>query len=81
MGVTNESTVGTLSFSDIEHLQGIQYQENSAQDDFPLPTWYAGVRKTPIKEFSVYDLIGALRQDLYHEWVVPVAIGALTRNH
>lgn len=55
-------------------------QVDEAEADSPLQAWYLAVRQKPICEFDDEDLCIACRQQLFEEYVVPVAISRLKEN-
>ena len=68
-----------LSFEDLERLEGCTYGPTD-RDDFPIPMWYASVRKTPLRDLSLEDLCQACRQDVFLEYMVPRAMDVIEKE-
>ena len=66
------------TFHEIERAKGTDHGASDEQS--PLSDWYARVRDVPLSAFGVEDLCKSVRQDLYPEYVVPVALEALEKE-
>jgi len=64
-----------LTFRAIEEQEGIVVEERHLQES--LGHWYSSVRDKPIGDFDVEDLCKCCRQELYSDYIVPVAIERL----
>ena len=64
-----------LTFRQMEKQPSITVPDE--QSDSALGTWYQAVRDKAISDFEIGDLCRACRQELYLDYVVPVAIQCL----
>jgi hypothetical protein len=65
-----------ITFHTIEQTQGIILE----QDSSVLSDWYLRVREIPLPQLRIEDLCRSLRQVLYPEYIVPVAIKLVERD-
>lgn len=72
-----ESTKPT-TFNELEILDGIVYRESDFHSS--LTEWYHRVRDLPFSSFSIEDFCRSVIQNLYPEYVVPLAIEALEKE-
>lgn len=68
----------TLTFQQIEQAKGIKYSAD--YEHSPLSDWYHRMRDVPLSAFGIEDLCKSVRQDLYPDHVIPVAIDALEKE-
>jgi hypothetical protein len=66
------------TFAEIERAKRIVYGVDP--DPYPLPAWYHRVREVPLNSFGVEDLCKSVRQNIYPEYVVPIALEALEKE-
>jgi hypothetical protein len=66
------------TFRDIEMAKGIA--PRSEESSSSLTDWYDRIRNVPLLAFGIEDLCRSLRQVLYPQYVVPVALEALERD-
>jgi len=66
--------MSTICFRDLESAT------QTPEGHSALGDWYTSVRCTPISELGVDDLSRACRQELYLEYVVPVALNVLQHD-
>lgn len=66
------------TFREIETAKGIL--ATNAKEQSPLSDWYFRMRDVPLAAFGVKDLCKSVRQDLYPEYVVPVALEVLEKE-
>jgi hypothetical protein len=67
-----------LTFRAIEQDLGIADEQIRAEGS--LGRWYQSVRDKRIHDFSIEDLCKACRQELYVQFVVPVAVQRLRQD-
>jgi len=70
---------GPLTFAALERRFGLPEPPGDT-DDFPLPAWYRSVREVPLPQLRVGDISRACRQQLYVDYMVPLALAALDAN-
>ena len=68
--------MASTTFREIEIAEGI----DSSLGDSPLEIWYARVRNVPLSALGVEDVCKSLRQDIYPEYVVPIAVELLAKD-
>jgi len=64
-----------ITFSDIEQRLGIVY--NKEEPRSPLGDWYDAMRSVPIRSFADKDICISIRQQLYLDWLLPLALTRL----
>jgi len=69
---------GNWTFRAIEKQLGVGQEDRSPTES--LEIWYESVRDRRISDFDIEDVCRACRQELYAEYVVPVAIERLQAN-
>jgi hypothetical protein len=67
-----------LTFRAIEKMMGLTQSHGSPTES--LEIWYESVFDKPISDFDIEDVCRACRQELYSEYVVPVAIARLQQD-
>jgi len=65
-----------VTFRKIEQAKEIA----PALNESPLSGWYARMRDIPLSTFGIEDLCKSVRQNIYPEYVIPVAVEALEIN-
>jgi hypothetical protein len=68
--------MNSLTFRNIEQAKGIVAGSTSDRQS-ALSDWYQLVREIPIEKLEIGDLSRAVRQSLYPEYTVPVALSVL----
>lgn len=68
-----------ITFRSLAQEQGVTIPEPLPQQ-WPLEQWFASIINTPLAEFTHFDLARACRQRMFHEQVVPFALGVLREN-
>jgi hypothetical protein len=72
-----EKSVRRLTFALLDRERGIAEPPPVSGDEYPLAAWYRSVREVPLDEFKVEDISKAIRQNVYLEQVVPLALRLL----
>ena len=80
-GNYNDRTdIGDLTFEILDHDRGYELPPAPPEGEYPLPKWYRRVRNTRLKDLTVEDICRACRQEIYPEYVVPLALRLLHEN-
>ncbi|HEX3624692.1 MAG TPA: contact-dependent growth inhibition system immunity protein [Verrucomicrobiae bacterium] len=76
----NKSNLSEITFALLDKERGVEDSPPTPDDDFPLPAWYRSIRATPLDKLSIEDVSKACRQQIYSEYVVPIALNYLTSD-
>jgi hypothetical protein len=75
-GIAPESTnMSPTTFRQIEMTKGIA--PSATEERSPLSDWYERVRDVPLSAFGIEDLCKSVRQAVFPDYVVPVALDRL----
>jgi hypothetical protein len=66
------------TFHEIEIAKGVA--PSKMQECSPLSDWYARIRDVPLSSFGVGDLSKSVRQCLFPDYVIPVALQVLEKE-
>lgn len=71
-----------LTFRDLGIKEGLKPELDPApaEGEFPLQEWFRVVFEKPLREFSLHDVARACAQGLYAEYIVPLALDALSTD-
>lgn len=67
--------INQITIIEIEENLGISYKEEVSNSS--LPIWYAKIRHKKLSELDEGDVIRLIRQDLYLQYVLPLALDLL----